>query len=103
MTQNTLLMIQSFQQNKEIRVFRSSKAPNKTWAPEMGFRYDGLYDIESFKIIDQKTKCHRFRMVRQAGQDPIRNSGPEKRPTEQELNNWRKIREEQKFIVNFDA
>ncbi|GAB7344252.1 hypothetical protein MBLNU457_2130t1 [Dothideomycetes sp. NU457] len=101
-TENTQRMIQSYQQNKEIHVFRSSKAPNKTWAPEMGFRYDGLYDIVSFQIIDQKTKCHRFRMVRQAGQDPIRNSGPEKRPTEQELTAWRKLKSEMKFIVNFD-
>jgi len=39
-------------------------------------------------------------MIRQAGQDSIRNSGPEKRPTTQEKEHWIKTQKDQKYIVS---
>jgi len=99
-TENTKRMIESYQLKKPVRVFRSSKAPNKEWAPDAGFRYDGLYDVDSYTTIDEKTQCHRFKMIRQAGQDPIRNSGPERRPTTQEKEHWLKNQKDQKYIVS---
>jgi hypothetical protein len=78
---------------KPVRLIRSHNAHTQ-YAPELGFRYDGLYDVTEVEQIDPENSIrqrHRFKLVRRAGQDPIRGgSGPEKRPTLQEIDEYNK-------------
>lgn len=79
--------------SKPVRLIRSHNLDSE-YAPIVGFRYDGLYDVVDVERLDPETsdrQRHRFRLVRQAGQDPIRGGeGPERRPTEQEVEELRK-------------
>ncbi|KAK3710483.1 hypothetical protein LTR37_010326 [Vermiconidia calcicola] len=78
--------------NNPVRLLRSHKLKSD-YAPEKGFRYDGLYDVVSVERLDPANSLrqrHRFRLVRQPGQDRIRFSGPEVRPTQQELDEYKK-------------
>lgn len=85
---DTQHMMTSYADGRPVRLFRSSKVQS-TYAPEIGLRYDGLYDIESYERLDpvfSTRQRHRFKLVRQPGQDPIRGGDvPERRPTKQEI------------------
>lgn len=69
------------------------KARDSIYQPAKGIRYDGLYDLEGFTLLRQDIEMHQFSLCRQAGQDPIRYQGVEKRPTEEELKAYRETRE----------
>lgn len=91
---NTRALITSWENGQPVRLFRSHNL-NSPHAPEIGFRYDGLYDVTSFEEMDppdEKRNRHRFKLVRRAGQDPIRSEGPQKRPTKQEVDEFEKDR-----------
>lgn len=79
--------------NEPVRLIRSHNAHSR-FSPEYGFRYDGLYNVVGSEELDPKGSTrqrHRFKLVRVGGQDPIRGgSGPEKRPTMQEINEYQK-------------
>ena len=64
------------------------------YRPEIGFRYDGLYDVVNSERLDGRESLrqrHRFKLVRVPGQDPIRGgNGLEKRPTQQEIDAYNK-------------
>lgn len=82
---NTRALITSWERRLPVRLFRSQNL-NSPHAPEIGLRYDGLYDVSRFEEMDppdEKRNRHRFKLVRRAGQDPIRSEGPQKRPTKQ--------------------
>ena len=85
---------ESFNRGQEIRVLRSSTL-NKSnpYRPPKGLRYDGLYKIVDYEILDRNTAMHRFTLWRRKHQDPIRCSGVEKRPTDEELAEYSKVRE----------
>ncbi|EME82997.1 uncharacterized protein MYCFIDRAFT_215158 [Pseudocercospora fijiensis CIRAD86] len=88
----TQRLIESYRLKTPIRLIRSSNA-DPVYAPEEGFRYDGLYEItgvEHIDAADSKRQRHRFTLQRKPGQDPIRSSGPAKRPTQQELDAYKK-------------
>ncbi|KAF7192725.1 E3 ubiquitin-protein ligase ORTHRUS 2 [Pseudocercospora fuligena] len=88
----TQRLIESYRFKTPVRLIRSSNA-DPAYAPEEGFRYDGLYeivDMERMDPPDSKRQRHRFTLRRRPGQDPIRGSGPEKRPTQQELDAYKK-------------
>ncbi|KAH9842112.1 SAD/SRA domain [Teratosphaeria destructans] len=74
---------------KPVRLIRSHQCPNKLYAPAIGFRYDGLYQVVSHERVDAEGSVRqrfRFKLVRVKGQDPIRGgTGPERRPTDQEI------------------
>ena len=89
----TKLLKESFDKENDIRVLRSASLnPKNPFRPSKGLRYDGLYKITSFEILDVETAMHRFRLRRCRGQDPIRYSGVEQRPTDQELAAYAKIK-----------
>lgn len=99
LTANTQRMIESVN-NKPVRVIRSFNAKNKALAPRKGFRYDGLYDVKSFEVLDKSKERHRFHLVRQAGQDPLRaGDGLEARPSEQELAAYAEIQRTRGYLV----
>lgn len=76
-----------------VRVLRSAALPARNpYRPSRGLRYDGMYDVVSFEVLDEVTAMHRFRLERRRGQDPIRCSGVEARPTNEEVAEYTKIR-----------
>lgn len=87
-TEYTQRLIESVKTGNPIRLIRSHKLQSP-YAPLKGFRYDGNYVAVSMERLDPVTSLrqrHRFRLERCPGQDPIRGgNGPERRPTNQEL------------------
>ncbi|KAK1073383.1 hypothetical protein LTR74_001792 [Friedmanniomyces endolithicus] len=86
-TELTQRMLESVENGEPIRLIRSSQLKSP-FAPEIGFRYDGLYKAVSYERLGDPMSIeqrHRFRLERIAGQAPIRGREPEKRPTKQEL------------------
>ncbi|KAK5111601.1 hypothetical protein LTR85_011830 [Meristemomyces frigidus] len=82
----TKRMLESEENGKPVRLIRSHNLKSEH-APEIGFRYDGLYKVVSSENMDTAThprQRHRFKLVRLPGQAEIRSTGPAKRPTEQE-------------------
>ncbi|KAI9876681.1 MAG: hypothetical protein M1830_005978 [Pleopsidium flavum] len=76
-----------------VRVLRSSALPARNpYRPFRGLRYDGLYDVIDYEILDEDTAMHRFSLRRREGQDPIRYQGVEARPTNEEGAEYTKIR-----------
>lgn len=99
-TAATNLMLETYRLGNTVRVIRSSKCKEARYRPEKGFRYDGLYRITEFEILDSVKARHRFTLVREPFQDPIRFEGPGKRPTPQELREWDELWKNKKFIVS---
>ena len=67
-------------------------AVKNLYRPAKGLRYDGLYKITDFTVLDEDTAMHQFTLTREAGQHPIRYRGVEQRPTNEELAEYTKIR-----------
>ncbi len=84
---------ESFNSGQEIRVLRSSSlSRNNPYRPPKGLRYDGVYEIVDYEMLDRDTAMHRFTLRRCENQDPIRCCGDEKRPTDEELAEYSKVR-----------
>ena len=85
-TADTQLMLDTVGKHP-VRLIRSSKL-NSKYKPVKGFRYDGLYDVTGYEMLDPPNSLrqrYRFTLERRRDQDPIRGgSGPERRPTTQE-------------------
>jgi hypothetical protein len=89
---DTASLLTNYRTKQPVRLFRSHNL-GSSFAPELGFRYDGLYDVASYEDMDpadNKRRRHRFKLVRRAGQDPIRSEGAAKRPTKQEIDEYEK-------------
>jgi len=86
-------LIDSHRQEVDIRVLRSHSLPNTNlYRPEMGYRYDGLYRISKWELLDAATQMHRFSLNRLPGQHSIRCQGVERRPTLEEIAHWKHVR-----------
>ena len=89
----TRLLKESFAMGNPVRVLRSAGlARSNVYRPAKGLRYDGLYEITGFEILDVITAMHRFSLQRRKGQDPIRFEGVEARPTPEQLAAYAKVR-----------
>lgn len=78
-----------------VRVLRSHNLPqDNPYRPEEGYRYDGLYKVVEYEVLDPAKQAHRFHLVRLSNQDPIRSKalGKAERPTAQEKAEYEKIR-----------
>jgi hypothetical protein len=85
-TENTLHLLRSAALLNPIRVIRSAQLSKKNkFRPQLGFRYDGLYVVRGFTMVDQDKAMYRFRLERIEGQDPIRWHGKASRPTSFEI------------------
>ncbi|KFY75092.1 hypothetical protein V499_04902 [Pseudogymnoascus sp. VKM F-103] len=91
-TKNTKLLLESYESEQPLRVLRAENK-NSKFAPTKGIRYDGLYTVVEYTILDASTAMYRFSLRRCKDQDPIRYRGPEARPTNQELQQYALIRE----------
>jgi hypothetical protein len=94
-TDATLAMIKSAEKGNEIRVIRSSQLVKKNqYRPEVGLRYDGLYTIKSFQLVDKEKQIHRFVLERLPGQGPIRSGqNASARPTIYEIREYERTKE----------
>ena len=92
-TEYTKRMLESCQLKNPVRVLRSSAlaSEHSLYRPAKGIRYDGLYDVTAFELLDEGTSMYRFTLNRCPDQQPIRYRGEEARPTEQELDQYYKI------------
>ncbi|KAF2627670.1 hypothetical protein BU25DRAFT_341120 [Macroventuria anomochaeta] len=78
----TQSMITSAKLGNHIRVLRSSQLPKSNkYRPSCGLRYDGLYQIKSYKEVDLEKQMYRFHLERVPDQEPIRFEGVTMRPT----------------------
>ena len=83
---NTKHLIKSCELRKPVRVLRSAQlGVDNPWRPAQGLRYDGLYLVDGWEILDNDTAMYRFKLTRMAHQAPIRWEGPGVRPTEVEI------------------
>jgi hypothetical protein len=73
-TKGAKALLKSHETKKPVRVFRSWKAakivPNRPAPTEL--RYDGLYRVVDYEVINPVLMVHRFKMVRVPGQGPLR-------------------------------
>jgi hypothetical protein len=86
-----LLLQEAFNKGQAIRVLRATNTKSK-YAPKQGVRFDGMYEIIGKEVLNPSTAMFRFTLKRLDGQDAIRYQGEEARPTEQELNELKKIK-----------
>ena len=83
---NTKHLIKSCELRRQVRVLRSAQLPaDNPWRPAQGLRYDGLYAVDGWEILDIDTAMYRFKLTRDPHQPPIRYQGPGIRPTEMEI------------------
>jgi hypothetical protein len=89
----TQSMLTSAKLGNHIRVLRSSQLPKlNKYRPEVGLRYDGLYQIKSYKEINLEKQDYLFHLERVPGQQPIRSEGPTKRPTVFEIQEYERCK-----------
>lgn len=81
---NTNLLLTSMEKETPIRLLRSHKGRSE-YAPSDGIRYDGLYKVKAYEILDVAYAMHRFTLEREPGQPEIRYRGPGARPNDVEL------------------
>jgi hypothetical protein len=101
-TDSTQYMIESSLNDLPVRVLRTSKmtteGPND-YRPQAGMRYDGLYNVVGYEVKDKFKQVHLFHLVREPDQGPIRLTGPEVRPTPEELETLAKAKIEKKYLA----
>jgi hypothetical protein len=101
-TDSTQYMIESSLNDTPVRVLRTSKmtteGPND-YRPTAGMRYDGLYKVVDYEVKDKYKQVHLFHLVREPDQGPIRHTGPEVRPTPEELETLAKAKIEKKYLA----
>jgi hypothetical protein len=94
-TNNTRMMIESCDKVKnDVRVIRSHNLPkSNVYRPEVGFRYDGLYKVIAYELVDRAKSAYRFNLKRCPGQHPIRyEDNAARRPTVFEIAEYRKLK-----------
>jgi hypothetical protein len=93
-TKATQHMTTSARLSNPIRVIRSHQLhQNNKYRPEHGLRYDGLYTIKSYEIVDNEKQIHRFKLERCPGQESIRCADDaSKRPTIYEVSAYRQVK-----------
>jgi hypothetical protein len=70
---HTRMLMKSKETRNPIRLFRSSKfSDTSPYTPTEGYRYDGLYIVYSYRLLDRERQIYRFNMRRIPGQPPIR-------------------------------
>jgi hypothetical protein len=94
-TENTTRLIESCNHiHNQVRVLRSHQLPkNNPYRPEVGLRYDGLYEVVEQKLVDREKARYKFKLVRSKGQFPIRcRNNAASRPTRFEIDEDDKLR-----------
>ncbi|KAL7266274.1 hypothetical protein RUND412_011186, partial [Rhizina undulata] len=90
----TQLLLTACKRETPVRLHRSCKAVCKSrFAPQKGIRYDGLYDVTGYAILDHDYAMLRFTLVRRTDQPEMRWKGAGVRPNAEELgpNGWSEV------------
>ena len=88
-TENTKHLLTSLQTRDPVRVLRSAQlGKGNKYRPERGIRYDGLYVVQGYEVLDEKKGMLRFRLERCEGQEGIRWEGEARRPTVYEVREY---------------
>ena len=88
-------MRKAYETQQPLRVLRSASLPaTNQYRPTRGIRYDGLYRITGEEILDQETAMYRFTLSRLRGQDPIRYQSEGRIPSNPQILELKKIREQ---------
>ena len=69
-----MAMVKAKDSGQPVRVLRSSKSRQSSrtnYAPAEGIRYDGLYLVIGFEVLEKATSFYRFKLARCAGQFPV--------------------------------
>lgn len=94
-SENTKHLLTSLQTRDPVRVLRSSQlAKGNKYRPQRGIRYDGLYTVVAYEVLDEKKGVLRFRLERCEGQEGIRWEGEARRPTVYEVREYERLKEE---------
>ncbi|KAJ9611755.1 hypothetical protein H2200_004939 [Cladophialophora chaetospira] len=73
-TDNTEKLITSYRTGKPVRVFRGFRLRKIVRdRPKKGFRYDALYTVTNYELVNEKRQIYKFFLERKEGQGPIRN------------------------------
>ncbi|ETI25233.1 hypothetical protein G647_04606 [Cladophialophora carrionii CBS 160.54] len=75
LTDDTKKLITSYRTGKPVRVFRGFRLRKIVpLRPKVGFRYDGLYVVTNYELLNQDRQIYKFYLERlKDGQGPIRN------------------------------
>ena len=92
-TAYTKMLLESYGRGTPVRVIRSAAVKTTTYLPKKGLRFDGLYDVTTYVVLDENTAMHRFTLRRQPGQGPIRYAGDGARPNPRELAVYQLLRQ----------
>jgi hypothetical protein len=88
-TDGTQRLLESEEYGNPVRVMRSAALPtSNAYRPKKGFRFDGLYEVLSYRVVDAVSKHYVFRLKRRPGQADIRYRGVEARPTQQQIEQY---------------
>ena len=97
----TRALITSCGTKNPVRVLRTHKLPEANpYRPKAGIRYDGLYTVKSYVVLDKEKATYQFTLRRDPGQSPIRFQGPTARPTSMEIDKWKETRILMGFAVD---
>lgn len=95
-TENTQRLIESCDEFPDlpVRVLRSSQLPaSNHYRPKYGLRYDGLYRVVEYELMDKSKQEHLFKLVRCGNQNPIRcENNAARRPTKFEEEEFLKLK-----------
>ena len=93
-TEATNALIVSKDLGNPIRVIRSSQlVKSNKYRPELGLRYDGLYQVKDYKLVNEAKAMYRFHLERCEGQEPIRcEDNAARRPTIFEVEKYQELK-----------
>ncbi|KAF9729063.1 hypothetical protein PMIN06_003312 [Paraphaeosphaeria minitans] len=95
-TENTQRLIESCDEfpDQPVRVLRSSQlSGTNRYRPKYGLRYDGLYRVVGYELVDKLKQEHLFKLVRCEDQNPIRcEENAARRPTKYEEEEFLKLK-----------
>ena len=93
-TEATQQMLRSAELGNEIRVVRSADLHrDNRYRPVIGFRYDGLYTIKGFELVDKEKQIHQFMLEKRPSQDEIQSrDNAASQPTQYEINEYKSLK-----------
>ena len=70
---HTRMLLESIKTGKPVRVIRSEKLPHiNELRPAQGYRFDGMYVVEGYEVIEEERGILGFILRRVSGQPPVR-------------------------------
>ncbi|KAL1612875.1 hypothetical protein SLS60_001105 [Paraconiothyrium brasiliense] len=101
-TENTQRLIESCEEfpDQPVRVLRSAQlSVTNPYRPKCGLRYDGLYKVVGYELLDKTKQEHLFKLVRCENQNPIRcEENAARRPTRYEEEEYARLKKDGRYL-----